>query len=312
MICVARRCTSKKLLQRSGISVSLIDNLPHDAVVAWPLKHSVGGFSESSRMHLAIIKTTLIVSLLQCTFPISFSAQEEKEAWRRVYTGEDSVIDINVASLVFETGHILRVGIRTVLSKTESLRGQPETKYKSRLETVEFKLPTSQYRYLETSLLDSAGKTVWSDEPNPAQDWRALKEGGMMKRLSDAARQLPPFGSWKVIDYCFADGPSDDSQEFRRFIGTRVRIAPDRMEVGTKICSLPAYQSKSFSDKEFDREVGISMLTLGIKENHAETLVVRCESNDWKPPQSLLVKLPEGRLLMLWQGVFLVLKKERY
>ena len=251
-------------------------------------------------MHLAIIKTTLIVSLLQCTFPISFSAQGEKEAWRRVYTGEDSVIDINVASLAFETEHILRVGFRTVLSKTESPRGRPDIKYKSRLETVEFKLPSSQYRYLETTLLDSAGKTVWSDEPNPTQDWRALKEGGMMKRLFDAARQLPPFGSWKVIDYRFADGPSDDSQEFRRLIGTRVRIASDTMEVGTKICTLPA------------RELGISMLTLGIKENHAETVVVRCESNDSKPPQSLLVKLPEGRLLMLWQGVFLVLKKDRY
>ena len=260
-------------------------------------------------MYLASVKTALIVWLLLCC-PSSNCAQGEKEEWKRVYTGEDSVIDVSVPSLSLDTGHILRVRFRTILSKAESLKGNPGTKYKSRFESVEFKLPSSQYRYREISLLDSAGKTVWSDEPNPSQEWRALKEGGMMKRLFDAARQLSPFGSWKVIDYRFAQGPSVDSQEFRRILGTRVRIASDRAEVGTKICSLPAYQSKLVSDKDLDQELGISMVAVGIKENHAETVVVKCESNDWKPSQSLLVKLPEGGLLMLWQGVFLVLKKE--
>jgi hypothetical protein len=154
------------------------------------------------------------------------------------------------------------------------------------------------------------GQTVLSAEPNPSQEWKALKEGGMMKRLFDAARQSSPFGSWKVVDYRFAEGPSVDSQEFRPILGTRVRIASDSMGVGTKICSLPAYQSKFVSDKELDQELGISMVAIGIKENRAETVVVKCESNEWKPPQSLFVKLPEGGLLMLWQGVFLVLKKE--
>jgi hypothetical protein len=261
-------------------------------------------------MHLASVKTTLIVWLLLCSFPISTCAQGEKEEWRRVYTGEDSVIDVSVAGLTLDTGHVLRVRFRTVLSKAESLKGLSETRYKSRLETVEFKLLSSQYRYRETSLLDSAGKTVWSAEANPSQEWRALKKGGMMERLFDAARQLSPFGSWKVVDYRFVEGSSLDSQEFRSGLGTRVRIASDRMEVGSKICTLPAYQSKSISDKQFDQALGVSMLAVGIKENHADTVVVKCESKDWKPPQSLLVKLPEGGLLMLWQGVFLVLKKE--
>lgn len=257
-------------------------------------------------------KPTLIIWLLLCGFPISICAQGDKEEWRRVYTGEDSVIDVRVGSITFETGHLLSVRFRTIFSKAESLKGQPETKYKTRLETVEFKLPSSQYRYREISLLDSAGKTVWSAEPNLSEEWRAPKEGGMMTRLFEAARQLSPFGIWKVIDYRFADGPPVDSPEFRRFLGTRVRIHSDRAEVGTKICSLPAYQSRLVSDKEFHQQLGVSLAAVGIKENPAESIVVKCESNDWKPPQSLLVKLPEGGQLMLWQGVFLVLKKERY
>jgi hypothetical protein len=133
----------------------------------------------------------------------------------------------------------------------------------------------------------------------------------MMQRLFDAARQLPPFGNWKVVDYRFGDGAPIDGPAFRRILGTRVRFNTDRAEVGMKVCSLPAYQSRPFTDKEFSRELGISMLSIGIKENHAESVVVKCEASDWTPPQSLLLKLPEGGVLMLWQGVFLVLKKER-
>jgi hypothetical protein len=72
----------------------------------------------------------------------------------------------------------------------------------------------------------------------------------------------------------------------------------------------PAYQSRSLSDKDFEKELGVSLVAVGVKKNHAETVAVKCESSDWQPPQSLLVKLPEGRLLVLWQGIFLVLKSE--
>jgi len=257
-----------------------------------------------------MFKTAFMLALLLCRFSIPVCAQAKPE-WQRLYTGDDSVIDLDVASLRFDSGHILRVRFRTILSKAESLNRQSETKYKSRLESVEFKLASSQYRYREMSLLDAAGKIVWSDEPNPTQEWRTFKEGGMMKRLFDAACQLPPFGNWKVIDYRFGDGPPNYAEEFRRKVGTRVQIGPDRMAVGSRACSLPAYQSKSISDKEFERELEVTMKAVGISASHADTIVVKCESNEWQPPQSLLVKLPEGELLMLWEGVFLVLKNER-
>jgi len=259
-----------------------------------------------------MIKTGLLVGWLLCMLPNSICAQSEKDLWRRVYTGEESVIDVNVPSLTLDIGHILRVRFRTVLSKPESLKEKPETKYKSRLETVEFKLTDKRYRFQDVVSLDSAGKTVQAYEANASDEWRVLRYGGMMQRLFEAARQLPPFGNWKVVDYRFGDSAPIDEPEFRKISGTRVRLNTDRADVGMKVCSLPAYQSKPFTDKEFSRELGISMLSIGIKENHADTVIVKCEANDWAPPQSLLVRLPEGSMLLLWQGVFLVLKKERY
>jgi hypothetical protein len=258
-----------------------------------------------------MVKAALMVGGLLCSLSISIRAQGGKDRWQRVYTGGESVIDVNVSSVTFDAGHVLRVRFRTTLSKPESLKQKPGTKYKSRLETIEFKLTEKRYRFYDISLLDSAGKTVQSYEAN-ADDWKALKDGGMMHRLFDAARKLPPLGDWKVVDYRFGDGTPLGAQEFRRLLGARVRLNSDRAQVAMKVCSLPAYQSKLVTDKEFFREMGISMESVGIKENYADTTIVKCEANDWAPPRSLLVKLPEGGMLMLWEGVFLVLKKEHY
>ncbi|MGH9966374.1 MAG: hypothetical protein ACREBG_00865 [Pyrinomonadaceae bacterium] len=259
-----------------------------------------------------MVKTLLVVGCLLCSLSISIRAQRERDKWQRVYTGEESVIDVNVSGPTFDAGHVLRVKFRTTLSKPESLKEKPGTKYKSRLETIEFKLTDKRYRIHDISFLDSAGKTAQSYEANASEDWKVLKVGGMMQRLFDAARQLTPFGDWKVVDYRFGDGTPSDAKEFRRLLGTRVRLNSERAEVGMKRCSSPAYQSKSVTDKEFFRELGISMESIGIQENYADTIVVKCEANGWAPPQSLLVKLPAGRILMLWEGVFLVLKKEGY
>jgi len=249
------------------------------------------------------------VGCLLCSLPTSVRAQGEKDKWQRVYTGEDSVIELDVSSLTFD-GRILRVTFRTTLEKSESLNEDPGTKYNRRLETFEFKSIEKRYRLHDITWVDSTGKIVQSYEAN-AEDWKVIKWGGMMQRLFDAVGRLPPFGEWKVVDYRFGDGTPTDAQHFRTLLGTRVRLSSDRAEVGAKVCSAPAYQSKLLTDKEFFRELGISLESIGIKTDQADTIAVKCDANDWAPPQSLLVKLPEGGMLMLWKGIFLELKKER-
>ena len=256
-----------------------------------------------------MIRIALMVGCLLFSLPVSIRAQGEK--WQRVYTGEDSIIDLDASSSTFAVGHVLRVTFRTTLAKPESLKEEPGTKVKRRLETFEFKLIEKRYRIHEIRLLTSAGKVVQSYWANASEDWKAMKLGGMMQRLFDAARQLPPFGEWKVVDYRFGDGTPSDAQRIRTAIGTHVRLDSDAAQVGTKVCSLPAYQSKLLTDKEFFRELGISLESIGIKANQADTIAVKCEAHDWAPPQSLLVKLPEGGMLMLWEGVFLELKNDK-
>jgi hypothetical protein len=269
-------------------------------------------------VRLELLKTwasnAALALCLSCWLPITIQAQANGEKWQRVFTAEEFSVDVNPASLTFEPEHILRARFRTVYSKGETTDGTPVTKYKTRLESIAFKSNEKSYRVDEISLIDSEGKIVrsWA---NSSADWKVLKDGGIMQRQLAAAQRLNPLGPWKVIAYRYAEGsPGQASEppELAKLVGTRVRLNIDSAEVGTKSCQSPAYRSRSLTDKEFFRDLGTSLSSIGIKADRVDTISVRCETGGWKPSQSLLVRLPEGEMLLLWDGVFLELKRERH
>jgi len=261
-----------------------------------------------------LLNLALIASLL-CGFPILIGAQQEKTHWHRVYTGEDSVIEIDVSSLKFEPERIVRASYRTVLSKTESLPEQPGKKYKSRIESIAFSSAGNRYRFEEVSWLDSSGKPVHSYQSAANADWKALKAGGIMAKMFAAIAAAPPFGSWKVLAYRFGDGPAsggNTAPDTARLIGGRVNLTLERAEVGGRVCSAPAFQSRQFTREEFARELGIELKTLGLTTSQADSIIIRCQEKGWQPPQSLLLQLPDGGMLILWEGLFLTLGQRQH
>ena len=254
-----------------------------------------------------ISKATLITCLL--VFTTAFQAQEIKDKWQRVYTGEDSIIEINESNHSFEPGRVMRVAIRTTLTKPEKISSTSETRYKTRLEKIDFRLTGKQYRVFETTIIDAAGKTLSSYQTQSAEDWRVIKPNGIMERLFYAARVLPPLGNWKAVSYRFADG-SPNLRELDRLIGTPVRLSLDQAVVGTKVCSLPDYQDRSVTKEELSKELGVQVDAIGINTSSVATIGLKCAGTGWSPPQSLLIKSANDEMLMLWEGVFLVLKRE--
>ncbi|HKY45357.1 MAG TPA: hypothetical protein VJM50_19855 [Pyrinomonadaceae bacterium] len=247
-----------------------------------------------------------LIACLLCG-PSLVRAQQTKDKWQRVYTGAESVIEINTSTLKFAPDYILRVQFRTIFSHAETLPGTSDTKYKMRLETIDFKLNEGRYRISETSLLDSSGKELQWYTTNQMREWRVLKSGGVTEKLFIAARSLPPFGVWKVVAYRLADG-GPESRELEKLIGVRVNLQTNRAEVGEEICSLPAFEDKRASNEELFRELTVALKSIGVQES-AEMITISCKGSGWQPPQSLLVKVREGEMLMLWEGVFLVLKR---
>jgi hypothetical protein len=128
--------------------------------------------------------------------PLLIGAQEEKERWQRIYTSEDSIIEMNVSKVTFGAPPVARVRFRTILSRPQTLTGQTIIQYKTRLDTIEFKCETygagslhdpanaTRYRLYEASLLDTKGQVIKSFEWEPSEEWKAVRFGSMMEKLS--------------------------------------------------------------------------------------------------------------------------------
>ena len=260
-------------------------------------------------LQMFLSRTSLFVVLFASAFACGYA--QSKDKWQRVYTGEESVIDINFSSSALEPEHILRADFRTILSKAENIAGTQE-KYKSRIETIRFKLNENRYRLCDSAWFDVKGMKLYSTAPT-AEDWRVLKQGGFMERLFNSASALTPFGSWKVVGYKFAEGSPTGRPEpsLEKLVGMRVRFQTDRAEVGAKVCSSLAYEDHRASNEELHRKLDVRLESIGLNAEYAETTNLRCEATGWNPAQSLLIKVKEGEMLMLWDGVFLVLRRER-
>jgi hypothetical protein len=252
--------------------------------------------------------TYFLIVFLALSWSLSVAAQADK--WQRVYTAEEFIVDVKPSTLTYQPGRVLRLQFRTDFSKPEPLDGN--SRYKTRLETIEFRAD-KRYRYYETVLLDTAGKALVTYPLS--QDWKSFKPGGVTNRLFDFAMSLPPFGHWNVTTYHYADGnPNTDSEsrEITNFRNTEVMLQFDEAAVGTERCSSPSYESHALADKDFYRKFGISLEPLGVLATQGDAVVLKCESHDWAPAQSLILPLPTGNMLLLWKGVFLELKKRRH
>lgn len=222
------------------------------------------------------------------------------------------MIEINSSAVTLQPERILRAQFRTVFSKTETIgRGEAAVKYKTSMETIDFRMQDQRYRYFEVTLLDTAGKVVQKTTANDSVYWKVLKAGGINERLFNAACMLTPLGLWKVVDYRFADGDPKRVTTFEeadRLVGMRVHLHFDFAEVGSSVCNSPLYEEKDRA-QEVARELDVDWKAIGIKPEFARAIKVRCEGSGWAPRQSLLVKDDREEMLMLWEGVFLVLKR---
>jgi hypothetical protein len=136
------------------------------------------------------MRPELILICLAVLSLSSFVAGQEKDKWERVYTLEDATIAINTTRVTYGAGGAARTQFRWNFSKPQSLEGSPEIKYKTRVEVIEFSCQRRRYRPAGFAILDSKGKTLFSKEADPAEEWKFVKAGGMMERLLGPACKL--------------------------------------------------------------------------------------------------------------------------
>src|ERR1700687_410401 len=132
------------------------------------------------------MKAFLLIFLLLLSSPVA--AQKSPE-WYRVYTFDESVIEMNTANLILG-GDIGRVIFRWTFDQPEPIRGDPQLRYKRRLETIEFKCSDQRCRYYEVQLLNLTRKTIRSELMRSPYTWEEIKPGSVIATISIPACEL--------------------------------------------------------------------------------------------------------------------------
>ncbi|MCM3869179.1 MAG: hypothetical protein ND895_00600 [Pyrinomonadaceae bacterium] len=119
----------------------------------------------------------------------SLAAQQLPE-WYRVYTFDESIIEMNTSQVTLVGKDIGRVRFRWVFDQPETLGGEHPVKYQSKLEVIEFDCSDRRYRLHHVSLFDSAGEAIRHELVNPPVEWRTVSSGSVMGKLSGPACSL--------------------------------------------------------------------------------------------------------------------------
>lgn len=148
----------------------------------------------------------LLVVLSVLLAPSLLKAQQTPE-WYRVYTFEDSVIEMNTIQVRFSGKSRGLARFRWSFDKAEALSGEPQTKYKSRVEVIEFDCSNGRFRPREVTFFDTVGKVVRFEERDAFSPWSHVASGSMTEKLYAPAcklielrRYIPPPPSSEEIE----------------------------------------------------------------------------------------------------------------
>lgn len=256
---------------------------------------------------LVFISVFLVISI------IATPAQANSSLWLRVFTSEYSIIEVNSFSLVLEQDQIITAQFKTVFSRPEPVPGKPGLKYQTRIDSIQFNINDSHYRISESKFLDAAGNVALSFSPENTAEWRSLS-GRTANLLFRAAGQLRPFGSWKVQSYRYASGEpasDQDPRELRSLVGSDVLLNLDMVVVGKETCKTPIFNAKTITDEEFSNRIGSSFRSLGLPWDKLDIIHLVCNAGREFPPQTLILRPPDGSILMLWDGVLLHMERTK-
>ncbi len=120
----------------------------------------------------------------------SLTAQQQPPEWYRVYTLDEGIVEMNTSQVTFGGKDIGRVRFRWTFDQPEALSADPQVKYKSRLEVMEFNCSLHRYRLYDLTFFDGAGKVIRSEQMNPPDEWCTVRFGSMMEKLFAPACEL--------------------------------------------------------------------------------------------------------------------------
>jgi hypothetical protein len=112
----------------------------------------------------------------------------QKSNWKRVYTFDDAVIEMEQIHLSF--GNFGRVRFRTVFRRPRPMPGKPDLLFKTLVEDLEIQCKEREYRLSTAVYLDAKGAPVYVYKARGDEDWEGVKTHMMLKLLDPACRMI--------------------------------------------------------------------------------------------------------------------------
>jgi hypothetical protein len=129
----------------------------------------------------------LILLFLILFSSLSLTAQQLPE-WYRVYTFDDSVIEMNTSLVTTISDDVTRVRFRWTFDQPEALSGEPTLTYKSQLEVMELNCSLRRYRSYHLTFYDAMGNVIRIQDSSG--EWRSVASGSMTEKLFAPACDL--------------------------------------------------------------------------------------------------------------------------
>ncbi len=114
---------------------------------------------------------------------LSFTPAQEKDRWQTILSTDDATVGMNVSTVIFGTDYTGRVQFRITLSKPAPVAGKEGVRYKTVIETMEFRCPDRLYRVIDVKRFDSKGNQIDSNEAKPSVEWIPVKSSGLMSKM---------------------------------------------------------------------------------------------------------------------------------
>jgi len=134
------------------------------------------------------MKATILMCL--CFLSSSTISAQRLPEWYRLYTFDESIIEMNSSDLTFGGKGIAQVRLRWTLNHPEKLSGEWGVNYKRREELIEFDCTERRYRPHEVKFFDSNYKLVLYEQINPEREWFGVSSAGMMAKLLGSACEV--------------------------------------------------------------------------------------------------------------------------
>ena len=119
------------------------------------------------------------------------------------------------------------------------------------------------------------------------------------------------FGMWKIVAFRFGEGISVGPRDARKLLGVKLQFGDTRAVSGRDVCASPVYTAQRMTAVQFRDDFRTSLKSIGLKGNHVDIVNVECRGSDWIVPGATLIKVQDGQMLTIWDGVFFVLKRQR-